>query len=384
MDCNTPLGQAFMQKKIEQRRSQRIYLEHIPFAKHKSISPLDFTPNDTLRISTDKNVKDAAIRRAIEWGAGSSSTRIITDHLMLQTQLQSNLARSMGQDRALFSPYQSLLGAIIEAFTHLDVAIFYDSALHTTTAFQLLEHFPTASTFTHGNIRQLSSQLALSNAQTKLVFCESISLTYGDASPLKEMHDTCKKNNALLVCDETYAFGMCGEKGYGLSANSGYADIVFAYAKPATGLQWHFIATSNSIYKYLELFSHRIEAITAIPPVTLGAIETAIEIIQSKEKERVVLHTLSRSLSLQLPQKGYTVHQTAHIITLRFKYEALFTSFFQFSLSHSMTLINAARRLSTDTHHVTICLNTSFSRDCMHNLLTILTSWSAPVVFQPI
>ena len=62
---------------------------------------INFSSNDYLDLARDRRLKDAAIRTVEELGCGATAARLMTGHLKLHEQLESDLAQMMGTEATL-------------------------------------------------------------------------------------------------------------------------------------------------------------------------------------------------------------------------------------------------------------------------------------------
>ena len=172
---------------------------------------LDLASNDYLGLSQDERVVTGA-REALErYGASATASRLVTGTLPVHRELEAALCRLTGQPAALaFSTgYAANLG-VLTSLTGRGAEILLDAHAHASLHDAARMSRVPYSTFEHNDPRALDEQLRLRAGARVVVAVESIYSVLGDAAPLVELADVCRRHDALLVVDEAHGIGVAG------------------------------------------------------------------------------------------------------------------------------------------------------------------------------
>lgn len=281
---------------------------------------LNFTSNDFLGLSHHSYVKKNSIKFVLEWGAGSTASRLITGHLLCHKKLEEKLASLLGFEATLlFSSGFQANSSILQCLANPRSAIFLDRFCHNS----LLQaaHMSRAKVlrFAHNDLAHLRRLLEKSEetASTKIIVSESVFHNEGDLAPLKELIAIAEEFDALLYIDDAHALGVFGKRGMGLCAHKKGIDIVVGTFGKACGSFGGYVACSDLLREYLINFCSGFIHTTALPPAVLGAIDAALDLIPDMESERKNLLKTCALLKSQLLHIGLPAGQSStHVIPL--------------------------------------------------------------------
>ncbi len=144
------------------------------------------------------------------------------------------------------------------------------------------------------------------NPPARLLVTDSVFSMDGDIAPLAELKNLASKHDAFLFVDDAHATGVFGEKGHGLSSPVN-CDLAMSTFSKALGSSGACIACSKAIGEYLVGKCGPFVYSTAMPPAILGAIDAAVDFIQTPEADamRASLNELANDLRKGLSSLGF-------------------------------------------------------------------------------
>jgi 8-amino-7-oxononanoate synthase len=123
----------------------------------------------------------------------------------------------------------------------------------------------------------------------------------GDCADITALTDLAQKYDAFLFIDEAHATGVLGPQGAGLSAiMPGQIDCVMGTFSKALGSFGAYIACSNKLKDYLVNKCGGLIYATALPPGLLGAIDAALDLVSSLDRDRAMLQDNAKRLRQSL------------------------------------------------------------------------------------
>jgi 8-amino-7-oxononanoate synthase len=167
--------------------------------------------------------------------------------------------------------------------------------------------------YPHGDVAALDSQLASSNAATKIVVTDSVFSMDGDLAPLPELLAVCERHGAWLVVDDAHGFGVLGRSGRGALEHFGLRSPNLVYVGTlgkAAGVGGAFIAAHDAVIELMIQRARPYIYTTAAPPALAHALLASLDIIEGEEgmERRAQLAKLVRllddELHLQRWQRG--------------------------------------------------------------------------------
>ena len=154
----------------------------------------------------------------------------------------------------------------------------------------------------------------------KIVAFETVHSMSGDVSPLETLCDVAHKYGALTFVDEVHAVGLYGEHGAGVAERDGCLDkidIISGTLGKAFGVIGGYIAGSDRLIDNVRSYGSGFIFTTALPPVTINAALTSINILAGDEgrelrrQHQKNVHTLRN----KLVQAGLPVtYAPSHIV----------------------------------------------------------------------
>ncbi len=247
---------------------------------------INFSSNDYLDLSRDQRLKSAAIRAIEQLGCGSSASRLMSGHLEMHEELESDLARMMGTEAALVfgSGYLTNLG-VLTSFAHRGDEIFADRLNHASLIDGARLSRAHISPYRHRDLDHLEELLETTKVSGKrVIVSDSVFSMDGDIAPLAGLAELAGRYEALLVIDEAHAIGVIGKNGGGHCRVAGKEvrpDIVIGTLSKALGGYGGFAACSESVRDFLINNARSFIYSTGLPPACLGSGREAVAIVES-------------------------------------------------------------------------------------------------------
>jgi 8-amino-7-oxononanoate synthase len=271
----------FLQEKLDEREASGLLRTLTPIN-----NKIDFSSNDYLGFSQLPQLKiDASLP------SGSTGSRLITGNPAVAEETEKMIAAFHGAEAALIfnTGYMANLGLLSCIATKNDTFI-SDEYIHASMLDGMRLGFPTRFKFKHNDVDDLEWKLIQAKGK-KFVVIESIYSMDGDAAPLKEIGEMCKKHDALLIVDEAHATGVFGNKGEGLVAHYGLQKDVYAcvytFGK-ALGLHGAVITGSNTLRNYLINHARPFIYTTALPPHIYTQLQAAYTLLPKADRQSLI------------------------------------------------------------------------------------------------
>lgn len=272
-------------------------------------SGVDFGSNDVLGLARDARVVAGARAALEEFGAGGRASRLLGGGSPLHERAEAAVAEWLDAEAALLFPsgYQANLGLLGALATRGD-ALFSDARNHAS----LIDaaRLARAQVFVHAHLdlRELERQLARArSARRRLVLTEGVFSMDGDAAPLAELDELCRRHDAWLVVDEAHSCGLLGPAGAGawaalapgVPAESRLAARIVTGGK-ALGVGGAFVVGSRVLREQLVNHARSFLFTTAPPPALAGGLLAAVAACRQAEAERAHVRALATELALRL------------------------------------------------------------------------------------
>lgn len=249
---------------------------------------LMFGSNSYLGLGTHPVVKERVIKAMEEYGTGVGGPPLLNGYTELHRELERRLAEYEGTEDALLygSGYSANVGLMSGMPTRGDVVI-YDIHSHASFSDGVSLGGHKTLAFKHNDIDELETHLkATQNIEgNRFVGIEGVYSMDGDVAPLDEIVPLCEKYGATLVLDDAHGTGVTGPGGSGtanLFGLHGQIDIVLGTFSKAFGVSGGFVACSAAVAEYLRLFSRSFVFSASLPPMTVGAVLGALDVLENE------------------------------------------------------------------------------------------------------
>ena len=320
---------------VEQRRVLRDVRPSKPGCielKGKQI--VDFASNDYLGLSRHPALVDRSIQWVREYGVGSRASRLVSGNLDCLNTLEDKVARLKGTAAALvfgsgFQANSSILAALADrrlVNQGESIQVFTDRLCHASTHFGLSSAGIRQHRFRHNDLDHLEDLLKEKNLPNdrSLIVTESVFSMDGDRLNWTAMRELALRHDALLYVDEAHATGVFGKSGEGLvPGESGCHEIIVGTFGKALGCYGSYVACSGQVREYLINRCAGLVYSTGLPPMVLGAMDAALDLLPDLDESRAHLQRLAIRLRDELHSIGLdTLCSDTHIVPVVVKQDA--------------------------------------------------------------
>ena len=249
---------------------------------------LNFASNDYLGLAGNRDIARALADGALEWGAGSGASHLVSGHLAPHETLEQAMAAFTGFPRALtFSTGYLANLAIVPTLAARGAMIFSDKLNHASLidAMQLAKAGgANVQRYPHCDMAALEELLAASEAPNRIIVSDAVFSMDGDLAPLPALFALAERHEAWLVIDDAHGFGVLGPQGRGSLAhfNLPYHPrlLLMGTLGKAAGVGGAFVAGSQTAIEYLLQKGRTYIFTTAAPPAVACALAKSLEIIE--------------------------------------------------------------------------------------------------------
>lgn len=300
-------------------------LRTIPKPERRS-DLLDFSTNDYLGLGIDQELRNEFFsdpaRRNLP--LTSSASRLLASEQDRYSSLENLLSALYGRPGLLFNSGYHANTGLVSALGDKDTLIVADKLVHAS----IIDGYKLSSAemqrFRHNDCAHLKAILEAKAKSFKrvLIIVESVYSMDGDTAPLTEIAEIKRGyDNALLYVDEAHAFGVCGERGLGLVADSecaGDVDVIVGTFGKAAASQGAFAILDEDLKNYAINRARSFIFSTAIPPLNCAWTQFVVEHFPAMSARREHLKALSARLHAKLcdasPHFSASVSQPSHIV----------------------------------------------------------------------
>lgn len=239
---------------------------------------ISFSCNDYYGLSHHPKVIAAAIAAVQKYGAGAGASRLVSGNHPLYEQLESSLARAKGAEAALVfgSGYLANLGAIPALMGKNDL-ILADKYIHACMLDAAKLSGATVLRFAHNNAAHLRMLLEANRAehQNCLLLTETVFSMDGDRAPMEEINALAGEFDAWVMSDDAHGLFVVQQPDR--------AQIQMGTLSKTLGSYGGYVCGSRALIDYLQTAARSVIYSTALPPASVAAAITALEILQTDE-----------------------------------------------------------------------------------------------------
>ncbi|HHZ92319.1 TPA: 8-amino-7-oxononanoate synthase [Candidatus Poribacteria bacterium] len=267
--------------------------------------------NNYLGLSAHPQVIEAAKNALVGFGTGSSGSRLTTGNLNLYAELEEKIAKLKQTEAAIVfsSGYLANIGVISVLAVEGDL-ILSDQLNHASIIDGCRLSKAEKLIYLHSDLTHLEHLLKdAGRYQRRWIITDGVFSMDGDIAPLPAIYDLACRYGARLIVDDAHGFGVLGRKGsgtveyFGLSKNRDIIQI--GTLSKAVGGLGGYVAASKNLIDLLINQARSFIFSTGLPPATLAAAATAVDIIHSCVETRQKLLGNARKLKNELHQHKF-------------------------------------------------------------------------------
>ena len=272
--------------------------------------------NNYLGLSSNSEVKDAAIAAIGKYGTGVAGSRLLNGTLDLHVQLEARIAAFMKRESALvFSTgYQVNLGVLSCLLGRGDVAIL-DSLDHACIIDGARLGFGKIVKFLHNDMTDLAAKLERINPELgRLIVVDGVYSMEGDLCPLDRIVELKNRYGIRLMIDDAHGLGVFGAHGRGVAEHFGLedeVDLVMGTFSKSLASAGGFIAGDESVIGYIKHHARTGIFSAACTPATAATVLKAIDICEREPERRAMLWQNTRYMKRELEALGFDTGDSA-------------------------------------------------------------------------
>jgi 6-carboxyhexanoate--CoA ligase len=253
-------------------------------------SAVNLSSNDYLGLANDPRVKSAASKAALEWGAGTGASRLVTGTQSPHVALERHIADFKGAEAAIVysTGYMANVGAITALVGKGDT-ILSDELNHASIIDGCRMSGADVVVYRHLDMDDLSRRISRCRGyRRRLVVSDGVFSMDGDMLPLPEFLDICRLNDAFSMVDEAHSIGVAGATGRGLVEHFGCRkpDVMMGTLSKSLGAQGGYVCGSSVLIDYLRQKSRPFIFNTAPCAAAMAGADAALSVLEA-EPERV-------------------------------------------------------------------------------------------------
>ncbi len=248
---------------------------------------ISFTSFDYLGLAGHPDVTRAAKAAIDRFGCSASASRMVGGNNTILDELDSELARFLGTERAVVFPCG--YGTNASVFNHLfgeGDLILYDELAHNSIMQGANASKAGRRSFRHNDHEQLDGLLRDLRSQYRrvVVAIEGVYSMDGDYPDLPRFIEVKKRHDALLYVDEAHSLGTMGSGGRGICDFFGVdpsdGDLWMGTISKALGAGGGYLAGRDRLIRYLGYTTPAFVFSTACSPPNAAAALEGLRVIQ--------------------------------------------------------------------------------------------------------
>ncbi len=282
---------------------------------------INLSSNNYLGLADHPLLKEAAAKAATR-GSGATASRLIVGHDLQVAELEEKVATFKGTEAALLfgSGYLANVGVLSALVGRGDV-VFSDQLNHASIIDGIRLSKADCYRYQHRDMDHLEAllkQAAQKGYRRRLIVTDSVFSMDGDVAPLREIVWLKNRYDAALMVDEAHGGGVFGPHGEGYAAHAGVSrevDLTMGTFSKAFGVYGAYVAGGRDWIRFLINTCRSFIYTTALPPAVVGAIDAAVDLVESSHQLREALMAKAERFRRRLREMGFdTAGSTTQII----------------------------------------------------------------------
>ncbi|GAA3964202.1 8-amino-7-oxononanoate synthase [Gordonia caeni] len=261
-------------------------LHRSPPARRRDTAEVNLASNDYLGLATHPAVIAAAQRAVAEWGAGSTSSRLVVGTTQAHIDFEDDIADFLGTPAALAfsSGYLANIGAVTALAGRGDLIV-SDTGTHASLIDGCRLSRARVVVVERGDVAAVRRELAARSETRALVVTDSIYSIDGECAPIAELYSAASDLGATLLVDEAHALGVRGPGGRGVVAECGLSGrpglVVTTVASKSLGAQGGIVAGPALLRDHLIDRARTFIFDTGLAPAAVGAAHAALGVLRA-------------------------------------------------------------------------------------------------------
>jgi 8-amino-7-oxononanoate synthase len=269
--------------------------------------------NSYLGLSVDPKVVESAKLALEKYGTGSGGSRLVSGSSDLHRMLEEKIAQFKNTEASILfsSGYLANVGTI-SALVGSDDIIYSDELNHASIIDGARLSRADVKVYKHLDLNNLQALLDSDKNKTckKLILTDTVFSMDGDLVPLPGLVEISEQHGCMLMIDEAHATGVLGKRGSGATEHFGVEDrvpVVMGTLSKAVGSLGGYIAGSQELIDFIRNRVRSYIFDTSLPPASLAASITAIDIIENEPERREHLWKMVEQFKTGIEDTGLKV-----------------------------------------------------------------------------
>jgi glycine C-acetyltransferase/8-amino-7-oxononanoate synthase len=279
--------------------------------------------NNYLGLAGHPRVCEAAAEAALQLGAGSGASRLVSGTMEIHRRLEERLAAFKGTEAAVLfgSGYLANVG-VVSALAARDEVVFSDELNHASIVDGCRLARAETFVYRHGDLEHLEWALEETGADERggVIVTDSVFSMDGDIAPLEELVELARYYGLRIVVDEAHATGCVGPGGRGAVAAAGLEqeiDVIIGTLGKALGSYGAYAACSVEMAQFLINTARPLIFSTAPAPPVVAAALAALELLEGEPERVERLQSNAATLRDALEAEGFDISgPPTHIVPL--------------------------------------------------------------------
>ena len=243
------------------------------------------TSNNYLGLANDPRIAAAAAEGLKRFGHGMASVRFICGTQTLHRELEGKIAGFFETDDAiLYTSCWNANEALFATVLGEGDAVFSDELNHASIIDGIRLCKAKRYRYRHNDVADVERQLAEDGSRHRLVITDGVFSMEGELAPLVELHDVCRRHDALLAVDDSHGTGVLGARGRGTAEElgiHGQIDIVTGtLGKAMGGAVGGFVTGPQPVVDILRQRSRPYLFSNSLPPPLVASALRAFQILE--------------------------------------------------------------------------------------------------------
>ncbi|HYE99425.1 MAG TPA: glycine C-acetyltransferase [Planctomycetota bacterium] len=289
---------------------------------------LNFCANNYLGLSAHPEIVRAAREALDRWAYGLSSVRFICGTQTIHKELETALARFVGQEDAiLYTSCFDANGGLFETLLGEEDAILSDALNHASIIDGIRLCKAERVRYANGDMKDLEEGLKrTASKRLRLIATDGVFSMDGAIAPLADICELADRYKALVMVDDSHATGFIGRTGRGTPELHGVQSridiLTSTLGKALGGAVGGFTAARKPVVEILRQRSRPYLFSNTLPPMVCGAALKALELLTADTSLRDRLEENTRYFRAQMTSRGFDLKPGTHPICPIMLYDA--------------------------------------------------------------